>query len=197
MKLTGTPNYLIEKILTLESGKALAQSANIKGQLLGYQAAALFELTKNYNGQPILEIGTFVGYSTSILAQACPDSTIITLNNAKNEIRDARRNLSNYLNVTVLCETSWDYLKTASSDWGFIFVDGDHVRVGNDLPWWNKLAIGGLMLFHDFSVNEIYVNLAVDTMSAKFDRKPDVSIVDTDGIGMAGFYRREGEIWQI
>lgn len=197
MKLHGTPAYLLEQVLTVEVANALGKSASIKGQLLDYQAAALFQLTKKYNGRPILEIGTFVGYSTSILAQACPNSTIITLNNAQNEIRDARRNLGKYSNVTVLCETSWDYLKTGPSDWGLIFVDGDHVRVGNDLPWWNKLSNDGLMLFHDYSVNEVFVKLAIDTMAVKFNREPDVSVVDTDGIGMAGFYKRKNDIWQI
>jgi len=194
MKLHGAPNYLIEKILTLDSGRALSTSANIKGQLLGYQAAALFELAKKYDGKPILEIGTFVGYSTSILAQACPNSHIITLNNAKNEIQDARKNLAKYSNATVLCTTSWDYLDISPFDLGFIFVDGDHVRVGKDLPWWNKLSVGGLMLFHDYSINEIYVNLAVDTMGLKFGREPDVSIIDTDKIGMAGFYKQDTDI---
>lgn len=198
MKIQGTPSYILEKILTKESRVALVKSASIYGQLLGYQAAAIFELAKKYDGQSILEIGTLAGYSASLLAQACPNSKIITLNSAKHEIPNAKKNLINYPNVEVLCKVSWDYIDEYDGpDFSMIFVDGDHVRVGKDMPWWCRLAKGGLMLFHDYKVEEIYVHYAVDTLGIKLGREPDIMIIDTDNTGMAGFYKKEEEIWPI
>jgi predicted O-methyltransferase YrrM len=87
-----------------------------------------------YNGKSLLEIGTLVGYSASLMAQACPTSSIITLNHAGHKVKEAIINLKNYRNVQVLCKVSWDYYNEYKGpDFGAIFVDGDHVRVARDL----------------------------------------------------------------
>ena len=176
---------------------ALTKAKEIRGQLLPYQAALLFELVEayNYTGAQILEIGTLAGYSAAIMAQAAPEAKITTINAAKHEIPQAVENLMPYSNVQVRYGVSWELL-AAYPDPAFdvVFVDGDHKHAGLDAPWFNKLRPGGLILFHDFTpVGSKPVVDAVMWMARKLGRAPDVVVQDSKGVGMAGFYRRGGE----
>lgn len=84
----------------------------------------------------------------------------------------------------------------------FIFVDGDHraEAVRHDMGWFNYLASGGLILFHDYSpagsarpcpdVHDT-LNAARDALGRDFD----VLVASDDGVGMAGWVRRDGEVW--
>ena len=190
MNLQGTPRFLLKAILTFcpKAQQALENSAHIKSQLLPYQAAALYILARSHNGGNFLEIGTFVGYSASLMAQAAPDAQIITLNPAEHEVREARVNLKQWPNVEVIQTKSWDYLESYDGPFlDFIFVDGDHKRIEKDLPWWDWVAEGGLMLFHDYSPKEcppVY-----NAVSKFFKNSPDILLVDTEGIGMVGFVK--------
>jgi len=180
-----------------ESLAALTKAARIYAQLEGYQAAALFELVHAYAGTEahVLEIGTLAGYSAAIMAQAAPDARIVTLNSAAREIPTAIENLLPYPHVRVQLGISWDILGSyAGPELDVVFVDGDHRHANRDVPWFNHLAAGGLILFHDYTRGgSMPVVTAVHEMAAALLRDPDVMIADTNGIGMAGFYRRKGE----
>ena len=98
-------------------------------------------------------------------------------------------------NVRVVEAFSWDYFATDENKYDFVFVDGDHKRIREDLPWWNRLNVDGLFFHHDFSPNgstracpPVYRNLLAfrDWLGREFD----VLIVDDEKVGMAGFYRR-------
>jgi predicted O-methyltransferase YrrM len=203
MILRDRPKNLEEQITGLcpAAAGALRESSFIAAQMLPYQAMALYALAARYNvaGTNILEIGTAAGFSASIMAQAAPKARIITLNPRDWEVKDAQRNLSAWPNVTVVEAASWDYLKNYTGpDLDMVFVDGDHNRVNYDLPWFNELKPGGLFLFHDYS--EVTCRTVYDTvnlMAKKLGRNLDVSIIDTNFIGMAGLYRQDGEGWQI
>lgn len=193
MRLVGHPDDLLILIMkdNPNVADALLVSSNIKAQLEPYQAAALLTLAAKYDGGDILEIGTFVGYSASLMAQAAPNATITTLNPAVHEAMVARQSLFPYPNVTVIEQKSWDYLRTyAGPHLDMIFVDGDHKRVEKDLPWWSWLNSGGLMLFHDYTPHSSpHVCHAVDSMSELLRKEPDVLLVDTNDVGMAGFIK--------
>lgn len=170
-----------------------------KGRLLECQAAALFALAQPFNGGRILEIGTLLGYSAAILAQAAPKARITTLNPAAGEAEVARRNLRRWSHVTVLDQRSWDFLATDDNTYDLIFVDGDHNRISLDLPWFNRLRVGGLMLFHDYSPlgspsASPIVYAALNGAAARFHGF-DVLVIDDQQTGLAGFYRGEGEAW--
>jgi predicted O-methyltransferase YrrM len=80
-----------------------------------------------------------------------------------------------------------------------IFVDGDHRHIEWDLPWFNRLEVGGLMLFHDYSPVDAShpcppVYEALNRMAEKLHGF-DVLIIDEGKTGMAGIVRREGERW--
>ena len=201
MRLTGTKEEIAKRMLDIcpVSKFVLDNSASIKGQLLQYQAMALYHLAANYgySTATILEIGTLAGYSASIMAQAAPTATITTLNPKQWEVDTAAQNLDKYKNVHPVCAYSWDYLETYNGNQiDLIFVDGDHNRIARDLPWFEHLRDGGLMLFHDYSQEKsgIVYNVLNDTAN-KYDHPFDVYLMDTDGNGMVGFIKRDGEVW--
>lgn len=178
---------------------ALERSRKIDAGLLPYQAMALYHLAVPFNktGNTILEIGTAAGYSASILAQAAPEAKILTLNPRHWECETAKVNLEPYPNVQIIEDWSWEYLtRWDRGELAMIFVDGHHNKVKRDLPWFNYLMIGGLIFFHDYSILTSSISYEViNDFAASLGRGLDISIVDQDKTGMAGIYRREGEVF--
>ena len=180
---------------------ALTAAKHIRSGLLDYQKAWLYVVTSWHNlpDANILEIGTLVGHSAAMIAQAAPKARILTLNPVIDEARIARRNLARYNNVRVLDVRSWDYHKTITDPYDLIFVDGDHRHIERDLPWFNRLKVGGLMLFQDYSPADAShacppVYEALNRMAEKLHGF-DVLIIDDGKTGMAGICRKEGESW--
>ena len=206
MRLSGTPGQILEQLQrdVPEIKEALKLSHGLvrhgKQEIYPYQAAALYLLAEQYDffGGHILEIGTYYGYSASILAQAAPMAFITTLNPNEREAEVARVALLRFINVIVRQEHSWDYLEKSTTTYDMIFVDGDHKRIARDLPWWNRLNADGLFLFHDYTplgsprhcppVYEI-LNQFRDWLEREFD----VLVVDDQGVGMCGFYKLTGD----
>jgi predicted O-methyltransferase YrrM len=204
MVLTGTPDELIAIVAmdcpeiydVLE--RVRDRVPFIKREILRHEAAVLYMLARDYNraSAKFLEIGTAWGYSAAIMAEAAPLAKIVTLNQPKpSEYERAIVHLAPYENVTALMECSWDYLKKHGEPYlDFVFVDGDHDQVERDLPWWDLLLPGGLMLFHDYSPDGAgrpcqQVVDVVDRFSGELE--PDILVVDNRRIGMVGFYRAD------
>jgi len=179
-----------------------------KHEIAEWQAMCLYALATRVNlavrrldQRPgfALEIGTALGYSAYFLSRGLPHMFLTTLTPNDGERVAAQRALAP-MAVECLGYKSWDYLKVSKLMYDFVFVDGDHARVAWDLPWFNRLQPNGLILFHDFSpagstrqcppVYEGVLKLAHD-----LGRDPDVWLADEGQVGMAGFYRREGESW--
>jgi predicted O-methyltransferase YrrM len=208
MRLNGEPEEITATIVRgfpkvpriLEATTALVPWS--KRQIEPYQAAVLYALARQYNypGASILEIGTAFGYSAAIVALACPEAMITTLNPKPAEFPKAEENLRSLGNITVLQICSWDYLamyKGATLD--MVFVDGNHEEIRRDLPWWDWLRVDGLMLFHDYSPAGSKrpsppVFEAVNEFAEMRGREPDVLVVDHRSIGMAGFYKQQTEV---
>lgn len=148
----------------------------------------------------ILEIGTGFGGSAYMMAKAWPVVELVSLTVSEPEAEQARAYLkaAGGAPVTILVKPSTEYLaETGGRPWKqMVFVDGDHRRAAADLVWLNALTPGGLILFHDYSpVACPPVYAAVNALGATLKREPDVLLMDEQQIGMAGFYRREGELW--
>jgi predicted O-methyltransferase YrrM len=192
MILSGDPKQLEAVLWSRDAnlGKVLERSAAIPAQLYRYQAMALYLLAKPYNGLPVLEIGTGQGYSTSLIAQACPHSAITTLNPDHAEAQRARQLLSDYPNVALVEQKSWDYVVGHKSRYGFIFVDGDHKHVAQDLIWWKRLLPGGLMLFHDYDQVRSGDVFNVLNQIMKEWGTFDVFILDSNKAGLVGWQKR-------
>lgn len=171
---------------------ALIQNENIQGQMKPWEAALLYWLAIDYDlsgGARLLEIGTFLGYSAAILAQAAPRATIITLNPNPMEVATARENLKPYRNVVAVEMASWDYYPAAPDNLSLVFVDGHHKYARKDLVYWNRLQAGGVMIWHDYDDGCPAVQATVHEMAGRLDKnEPDVVIEDSDGKGMAALY---------
>lgn len=172
-----------------------------KRQIAEYQAAALYAAVRPYNapGTRILEIGTFEGYSAHVLSQACPRGHVITLNPKVWERELARVHLQGR-RVSLRGDLSWDYLsrhvKYGIAPFDVVFVDGDHAQILRDLPWFDQVRPGGLIVFHDYSPVDTPrpcppVYDALNAMRDALGRDFDVLVVDDTGVGLAGFVRRE------
>ena len=209
MHLRGTPDDILNQVArqypvvmdVLNHSNTAIATRKTKREIAPYQAAALYAVTRPYNyaGAHILEIGTALGFSASVMAQAAPQAHITTLNPRVDEADRARQNLVQFPNVKVVAAASWDYLlhyKLPLFD--LIFVDGDHAQVARDLPWFNLLRPGGLMIFHDYAPAGTYrqcppVYDCLNHMVGTLGRDFDVSVIDDGGVGMVGVYKREGE----
>ena len=208
MKLNGTSDEIMAIIATqypeivtnLRRARAAVPNGKSQDTLWPYQAACLYALARQYNGKRILELGTYYGFTAAVMAMAAPNANIITLNPQLIEVEKARQNLAQFKRVSVICHYSWDYLNILYPDWmvDLIFVDGDHKRVREDFPWWNRLNPGGLFLFHDYSPNGSgracpSVYRALLEFQAWIGREFDVSIIDDQLVGMAGYYKQTGD----
>jgi predicted O-methyltransferase YrrM len=172
---------------------------NVKRQMLDYQMAALYSLARAYDrkGARILEIGTGHGGSGYMLAKAAPQAAIVSLttNPAEGAVALRLWRESGCRNITAIVEASATYFgMTATATWDMVFVDGDHNRIARDLPWFNRLSVGGLFLCHDYSPKACpIVYNELNGLAAKLGRQFDVILVDSDDIGMVGLRRRDGE----
>jgi predicted O-methyltransferase YrrM len=174
----------------------------LKRSVYDYQALVIAACVLPYNGKhkKILEIGTFHGYSCEHIALACPQVLITTLNPKQHEVVLAKHNLARYANVSVIQRTSVDHLRYQPPGLDFVFVDGDHAHVIDDMPYYNLLNVGGMMLFHDYSPEPSaracqVVYDVVNQFAKKLGRELDVMIMDDTNVGMAGLVKRVGEGW--
>lgn len=205
MNLTGTADQIMAIIATqypqvikdLRTAREAVPNGKPQDTLWPYQAACLYALTQRYDGGRILEIGTYYGFTAAVMALAAPKANIIGLNPQLLEVEKAQQNLARFENVSIICRYSWDYLEMLDPEWRFdmVFVDGDHKRVREDIPWWNRINTGGLFFFHDFSPNgsgracpPAYRALLefMEWMGREFD----VLIIDNQQVGMVGYYKR-------
>jgi predicted O-methyltransferase YrrM len=212
VKISGTDSWIINSIQAdyPEINKVLSRVSQqvpwTKRQIDNHQgrhpwqSAVLYALARQYNrpGVDILEIGTALGYSAAMMAEASPEAQITTLNPKSVEVPQARKNLKPYRNVTVIQEKSWDYYERTNETYDLVFVDGDHGQVERDLVWWDRVRAGGLFLFHDYSPDGTKrpcqpVYDAVNKFSERTGQLLGVLTVDEQGVGMAGFYKSLGE----
>jgi predicted O-methyltransferase YrrM len=199
----GTPDELY-KLFSQDEGwsRAYSRTKFMKGQLLMWQRALLYTLARGHNkrGCRALEIGTLFGNSAGLICHAMDKAEIVTLNPAAHEAGQAALNLAQYHQITVKVAKSWDYWTEDSRLWDFIFVDGDHNAIARDLPWFSRLNVGGMIVFHDYSPKDALIPCypvydALNDMAAQLGRPLDVVAADTDKVGMAGLIRNEGETW--
>lgn len=164
----------------------------IPSQLLSYQQAALFILASHYkqDGTVMLDIGTGHGHSSAVMAVASPRARVISLTPRAKEVEIAVRHVHSLKIVEVWQTRSVDFLESYEGpELSVVFVDGDHKHAEQDVPWWRWVKPGGLMLFHDYGPGSRNVIKTVDRLALRLGRRPDVMIVDSNSVGMAGFWK--------
>lgn len=188
-----------------EEAPAWAAPVGVRCELLAYQQAALYVLARRYDraGARILEIGTGQGCATFALSRGARRAEIWSLepDGARREIASRNLRRARCGNVHLVGAASWEYLAEHGGErWDIVWVDGDHNAIARDMPWFNRLQIGGLFLCHDYSPvgsarpsPVVYETLRRCTRA--LGRPPDVELVDETATGMAGWFRREGDAW--
>lgn len=211
MDLKGSATEILDLLIRRQPivgvwlGQARKSIPRCKREVSTYQAAALAVLVSKFNspGDHILEIGTALGYTAAVMAEAAPKASITTLNPKESEFLKAVENLKVYGNVTLVQAYSWGYLADYKGPkLSVVFVDGDHGQVERDFPWFDWLKVGGLVVFHDYSPEGSWrpcssVLQAINKFRTALGRGFDVSIIDGHGVGMVGWYRREGEKYAL
>lgn len=210
MPLVGEDKYILAAVAREMSGvESVLKWTSLhipasKRQIAPYQAAVLAYYARSFNkaGARFLEIGTALGYSACVMATAAPWSTIVTLNPKDGEFERAVSNLRIRSNVIVAKMTSVDFKKSnAGGNYDIVFVDGDHAynMIMHDAGFFNDLVEGGLILFHDYSPPES-TRASAGSYQALNDlqesRRPaGVKVVGAGLVGMLGWFRRVGEVW--
>lgn len=174
-----------------------------KREIRNFEAAFLYVLAKqyDYDGAEMFEIGTCYGWSTLVMAHAAPRAHIVTCTPNASHIEAARLNFAAYPRLEVRPARSVDLLADYRGPaLDLLFVDGDHKAVAQDIPWYNRLKTGGLMVHHDYSAADALerpCRWVWDALNEFAERMHpfDVMIMDDNRTGMAGWYRREGETW--
>lgn len=179
-----------------------------KKEIRPHQAALLHLLAAEVPaGGTILEIGTNRGFSAAVMALAAPEAYVITLESDAAKAQLAAKQLGPLDNIHVINTLSRDYLQERhelgdrTPRYDLIFVDGDHNRIAEDMPWFNRVKVGGLFLCDDYSPLEStrpspIVYQVLNEFAATLGREPDVLMVDAGLHGMLGFYRQENEVWR-
>ena len=101
----------------------------------------------------ILEIGTFIGYSASVMLSACKDSFVTTIEISKENALDAVKNLTDEGfdgRFEVVNMDTMDYLKNNSDKkFDFIFLDGAKGQYYKYLPYLKQMLKKDCFLLAD------------------------------------------------
>lgn len=179
-----------------------------KREIGSWQAAALYALAKPYGTivrtPRILEFGTALGYSSAVMAMACPGAEIVTMTPNEKEAEKARiyhQRMRTGVKVLVMRSVDWiereqtSVSAGAAQPWDIIFVDGDHAKIKLDLPAYNFVTDGGLFLHHDYSPEWSdrpcqVVYDALNEFGKYLGHGPDIVVVNEHDTGMAGWYKQ-------
>ena len=140
--------------------RAIESVEALPGWLLEGDAAALYELAHDANG-PILEVGTYRGKSTTLMATALRDAgrdgPVVSLDVDVAGLGEAAQHLSRHdlADRVVLVRGTAEALLRSHGGFtpAFVFLDGDHSRrgVARDLrALRDRVPAGAPILLHDY-----------------------------------------------
>ncbi len=113
----------------------------------------LESLIKEHKPKKILEIGTFIGYSASVMLEADKENFVCTIEKDENNAKDAVKNL-NELGFAgrfeVVCCDAFDFLQQHQQEkYDFIFLDGPKGQYIKYLPYLKSIMNAGAILLAD------------------------------------------------
>lgn len=150
--------YLLIKIIDL---KFMEKKEDFKGFnkdeyvpiLRDESISFLYDLAKKLQPKKILEIGTYIGYSASILLSSSPNCTLDTVEIKEENANLSRENLKNFgERAKVFCQDAKDFIETKLKEkkkYDFIFLDGPKGQYIRYLPILKELLESGGVLVAD------------------------------------------------
>ena len=156
---------------------------HVKYEILDHEAIILMGTLLELQPRSIFETGTCWGYSAAVMSTAVPNATIVTCTPNPTHAKIAEGHLGQFPNVTVVQKRSQDIPKKF---FDFIFIDGDHDGIEDDLLWWDYTDF---MFFHDYSPKEASARPCRVVYNAlkKFRPDPDILVVDDQLRGIIGW----------
>lgn len=116
-------------------------------------AELLCSLVEESKPKNILEIGTAVGYSGTLMLLSCPNSNLTTLEINQELCNKARDTFAKYnvqARVEIINQNALDFLEQNNKKFDFIFVDGPKGQYIKYLPYLKScLAQNGIMFCDD------------------------------------------------
>ena len=111
----------------------------------------LFEQCKKYQPKTILEIGTYIGYSSSVMLSCSPNAKVDTIEKIPENAELAKVNLSIFGDrANVINADAFDVIKKFCDEnkkYDFIFLDGPKGQYIKYLPYLKKiLNVGGVLI---------------------------------------------------
>lgn len=113
----------------------------------------LKDLLIKQNPKHILEIGTFIGYSTAVILETCQDAFVMTVEKDEKNAAFAVQNLRELGfdgRFQVVNEDAIEFLQKTDKTYDFIFLDGPKGQYIKYLPIIKKiLRVGGVLVADD------------------------------------------------
>ena len=141
-----------------------SKSYSTDEEALKVELASHSEIARNCK-LGIIEIGILFGDTSRILAQSSPDVPVYGIDplipDSKNSklfgTEDVIKNNTQDLgNFHFFKDFSYNIVKTWDKPFDYLFIDGSHIYedVKKDFEdWYPKLAVGGIISFHDSTMN--------------------------------------------
>ncbi|PCS01322.1 methyltransferase [Lactococcus fujiensis JCM 16395] len=145
----------------LETVLNFAQENNIP--VIPHETVVYFQmLIQLIKPKRILEIGTAIGFSALMMAQAAPECEIVTIDRNQEMIELAKDNLSKFdkrKQITLLEGDAADLLSTLDGQYDLVFMDSAKSKYVDFLPFaLNLLSENGVILMDDiFQAGEILI----------------------------------------
>ena len=115
-------------------------------------AEFLEKLVASLKPKNILEIGTAIGYSGSIMLLASPEAKLTTIDKNTSSLAVAKQNfekLGVYDRVKIIEGDATEVIKSLEGEFDFIFLDGPKAQYLAQLPYLEKLLLSGGSLLAD------------------------------------------------
>lgn len=113
----------------------------------------LIDLIKKHKPHNILEIGTFIGYSSAVMMETDKDCFVTTIEKDKTNFQFAVQNLENLGfkgRFNAVNEDAYEFLLNSQQKFDFIFLDGPKGQYIKYLPLLKKLLnLGGILMADD------------------------------------------------
>lgn len=115
-------------------------------------AKILCDYVKNSQPQKILEIGTAVGFSGTLMLLSSKNAKLITVDNNEEMCKKAKQNFEKFKvddRVQIIYDDAINYLQNTNEIFDFVFVDGPKGQYIKYLPYFKKITKTGSVIFCD------------------------------------------------